>query len=151
MLSPSHKDRNLQQMVLTNLRKKFDMSARRFYYLSVIYNTFMSGKLFWKRPLRGLVENGDLNPKRLVGVNLTPSPCGFSKHVSSKKRMKPWFFVTLNIIIIHIFPENFIKFAQVVQKIWKISRSILAILSIFTDLLDFLTIPCYNKSNDVSL
>ena len=36
------------------------MSARGFYYLSVIYNTLMSGKLFWKLPLRGLVENGVL-------------------------------------------------------------------------------------------
>ena len=49
------------------------------------------------------------------GVNLT---CGFSKNnASSKERRKPWFFVTLNIIIRHIFPANSIEIPQVVQKI----------------------------------
>ena len=33
--------------------------------------------------------------------------CGFSKDASSIERVKPWFFVTFNIIISHIFPENF--------------------------------------------
>ena len=41
----------------------------------------------------------------------------FSKIVSSKERVKPWFFVTLNIILKHTFPKNFIEFSQVVQKI----------------------------------
>ena len=50
------------------------------------------------------------------GVNLTPS-CGFSKNVSSKGRVKPWFFVTFNIIIRHVFPENFIEISLVVQKL----------------------------------
>ena len=44
VLSPSLKDRNLLQMALTNLSKKFDMS----------------GNLFWKQSLRGVVENGVL-------------------------------------------------------------------------------------------
>ena len=30
---------------------------------------------------------------------------------------KPWFLVTFDIILRHIFPENFIEFPQVVQKI----------------------------------
>ena len=51
------------------------------------------------------------------GVKLTPSPCGFSKNVSFKEKVEPWFFVTFNIILRHIFPKNFIEFAQVVQKI----------------------------------
>ena len=42
---------------------------------------------------------------------------GFSKNVSSKERVKPWFFVIFNIIIGHIFPENFIETPQVFQKI----------------------------------
>ena len=45
---PSYKDRNLQQMTLTSptgLSKKFDIS----------------GELFWKQPLRGVVENGVLS------------------------------------------------------------------------------------------
>ena len=50
---------------------------------------------------------------------LPPSPCGFSKSVSSKERERPWFFVTFNIILRHIFPENFIEFPQVVQRIRK--------------------------------
>ena len=66
-----------------------------------------------------------LTLKRLGGqIDL---PCGFSKNVFSKGRVTLWFFVTFNIIISHIFPENFIEIPQVVQKIWKISLSILAI------------------------
>ena len=38
----------------------------------------------------------------------------FSKNVSSRETVKPWFFVTFNIIISHIFPENFIEILQVV-------------------------------------
>ena len=37
--------------------------------------------------------------------------------ISSKMKVKPWFFVTFNIIINHIFPEKFIEIPQVVQKI----------------------------------
>ena len=48
-------------------------------------------------------------------------PCGFSNNVSSKERVKRWFFGTFNIIISHIFPENFIEIPQVVQKLWRIS------------------------------
>ena len=44
--SPWYKDRNLWQMAL-NLSKKFDMS----------------GKLFWKQPLRGVLENSVLKIK----------------------------------------------------------------------------------------
>ena len=39
-----------------------------------------------------------------------PHPCGFSKNLSSKVRLKPWILVTFNIILRHIFPENFIEF-----------------------------------------
>ena len=54
-------------------------------------------------------------------------PCGFSNNVSSKERVKRCFFGTFNIIISHIFPENFIEIPQVDQKIWGIFLSILAI------------------------
>ena len=63
---------------------------------------------------------------RGVGGQFDPSPLWFSKNVSSKERVKPWFFVTFNIILRHMFPENFIEFPQVVQKIWRNSLSILA-------------------------
>ena len=62
-----------------------------------------------------------LNPKTARGggggVNLILPPCGFSKKVSSEEAVKPWFFVTFNIIIRYIFPENFIEIPQVVQKL----------------------------------
>ena len=45
----------------------------------------------------------------VVVVNLTPPPCGLSKHASSKERVKLWFFVAFNIIISHIFPEEDMK------------------------------------------
>ena len=63
-----------------------------------------------------VVLDSALTIKRLGGVNLRPPPCGFSKNVSSKERVKPWCFVTFNIIS-HIFSENFIEIPQVVQKI----------------------------------
>ena len=56
--------------------------------------------------------------------------------------------MTLNIIISHIFPENFIEIPQVVQKIWRIFLSILAISINFSDLLTF---PYYKETNNVSL
>ena len=43
-LSLSYKDRNLRQMALTNLSKRFDMS----------------GELFWKKPLRLVAKNSAL-------------------------------------------------------------------------------------------
>ena len=66
-----------------------------------------------------------LTLKRLGGQSDTT--LWFSKNASSKERAKPWFFVTFNIIISHIFPENFIEITVVVQKIWRISLSILAV------------------------
>ena len=55
-----------------------------------------------------------LNLKQLGEVNLALlPPCGFLKNVSSKEMVKPWFFVTSNIIIRHIFSENFIEIPQV--------------------------------------
>ena len=46
VLSPSYKDKNLRQMALTNLRC--------YMFLHV------SGTLFWKQPLREVVENSVL-------------------------------------------------------------------------------------------
>ena len=66
---------------------------------------------FWYNYRKGVI-----NPKTTGGkVNLTP--CGFSKNVSSKEMVKPWFFVTFNIIARYIFPGNFIEIPQVIQKI----------------------------------
>ena len=71
-----------------------------------------------------------LTLKRLrvsIWTPLSPPRCGFSKNVSSKERLKPWFFATFNVITSHTFTENFIKISKVVQKLWRISLSILAI------------------------
>ena len=57
-------------------------------------------------------------------------------------------FFTFNIIISHIFPENFIEIPQVIQKILKFS---VTILTIFINFLDFLTFPCYKDTNGVSI
>ena len=85
----------------------------------------------------------------------TLPPCGFSKSVFSKEREKPWFFVTFNIILRHIFPENFIEFPQVVQKIWRNSLSILAnfhqFSSIFWIFWIFWHYLLTKKTNGVSL
>ena len=59
-------------------------------------------------------------------VKLIP-PIAFRKMYFLKRRLNPVFFVTFNVILRHIFPENFIKFPQVVQKIWRNSLSKLAI------------------------
>ena len=58
-----------------------------------------------------------LTLKRLGSVNLTPPLRGFLKNVSSKQKVKPWFFVTFNIFISHIFPENYIEIPQSIQKL----------------------------------
>ena len=57
------------------------------------------------------------NPKTAGGHQFDPLPCGFSRSASSKEMEKPWFFVTFNIFLSQIFPENFIEITQVVQKI----------------------------------
>ena len=80
----------------------------------------------------------DYNDRCLLFLsNLTPLPpfYSFAKNVSSKERVKSRFFVTFNIILKYIFPNNFIEFSQVVQKIWRNSLLILVnfhqFLSIF--------------------
>ena len=42
-------------------------------------------------------------------ISLIPPSSGFLKNVSCRKRVGP-LFMTFNIIVSHIFPENFIKF-----------------------------------------
>ena len=49
-------------------------------------------------------------------VNLIPA-FDFSKNVSFKETVKPSFFVTFNIILKHILPENFIELPQASQRI----------------------------------
>ena len=86
-----------------------------------------------------------------IDLTLKCHPCGFSKNVSSKERVKLWFFVTFHIIMNHIFSENFIEIPQVVQKLWRFSPSILAIFINFHQFSRFFTFLCYKETNDVSL
>ena len=88
-----------------------------------------------------------LTLKSLRGIKLT-HPCGFSKSVFSRERVKPCFFVTFNIIISHIFPENLIEIPQFVQKICRFSPSI---LTIFTNFSDFLTFFCCKETNEITI
>ena len=85
-----------------------------------------------------------LIPKRLgEGVYLTPH-CRLSKNVSSREEGKPCFIMTFNIILSHIFPENFIEIPHPVQKIWRLFSTI---FWIFWDLLvtKKLMTSAYNK------
>ena len=73
-------------------------------------------------------------------------PCSFSKNVSSKERLKRWFFVTFNIIIGHIFPKNFIEIPQGFQKTWNISLSTLAISIYFYQFFGFFDISLFKRN-----
>ena len=68
---------------------------------------------------------------------IDPPPVVFQKMYLLKRGWNPGFFGTVNIILKHIFPENFIEFPEVVQKIWRN--------------LEFLTLHCYKETNDISL
>ena len=63
--------------------------------------------------------------------NQFDSLCCFSKNVSSRERVKTCFFVTFDIIVSHIFPENFIEIPHVGQNICRFSLSILTFSSVF--------------------
>ena len=71
--------------------------------------------------LRWITEYQLFDPKTLVGQFAPhppppPSPCGISNNVSSKERLTLWVFVTFNIIISYIFPENFIEIPKSLRR-----------------------------------
>ena len=72
-----------------------------------------------------------------------PPPCGFFKNAPFKQSVKPWFFVTFNIIVSHIFLENFIEIPQVVQKVWRLFLSIVAIFINFYQCFGFFDISLF--------
>ena len=65
----------------------------------------------------------------LSDLRVGEDSAAFSKDVSSRERVKLWFFVTFNIIIRHILQIwlKFIKNLNVVRKIWKCSPLVLTI------------------------
>ena len=71
-------------------------------------------------------------------------PLDFSKTSFLGRGWNPAFFLTFNITISYIFPENFIEISQVTQKIWRF-------FSFNIDFSDFLTFPYWRKTNDVSI
>ena len=52
-----------------------------------------------------------------LGEGQFDHPCEVSKSVSFRERVKTWLFVTLNIIVSHIFSENSIEIDLFVQRI----------------------------------
>ena len=82
----------------------------------------------------------------LLACQIDAPSCGFFKNVSSIERVEPWFFVTFNIILKDIFPENFIEFPQVVQKICRNTLSILANFINFLQFFEFFDITLLQRN-----
>ena len=78
------------------------------------------------------------SPKNERSISSFPPPLVFPKN---------YIFMTVKIIINHIFPEKFIEIRHIVQKIWKFCPSALTILIDFSD---FPTFPSYKETNDVT-
>ena len=72
--------------------------------------------------------------------------CGFPKNASSTEMLRRWFFVNFNIIISHIFPENFIEVPQVAEGLRRISLSILAIFIDFHGFFGFFDISLLQRN-----
>ena len=79
---------------------------------------------------------------RGISLNLTLL-YGFSKNVSSRERVRPWFFIIINI---HIFTATFTEIPEIVLKLWRFP---LSILTIFIDFLYLLIFPCYIETHDI--
>ena len=107
------------------------------FFISIIYDTITLLFCFYKtKPLKFRTWILTLNCWGRGGeINLTPClPFWFFQKSIFWREGQILIFVTFNIIISHIFPENFIKISQVVQKIWRFSTSI---LTNFINLWDF--------------
>ena len=102
---------------------------------SGVIKKFCSKENVYKISVKDCILIKLVQPLNGWGVNLTLR-CGFSKTLPSRDRLKPWFFVTFNIAISLIFPENVFEISQVFQKIWRFSPSILTIFIIFFGFLD---------------
>ena len=86
-----------------------------------------------------------------LGVSIwpsPPSPMWFLQKCVFWRNSKTLVFVTFDIVISHVFPENAIEISRVVQKIWRFSPSI---LTIFIDFSNFLTFICCKETKDVSM
>ena len=113
----------------------------------LIWGIYQERKILFLRLIELLSFNFLLNPGGggRGGLNWL-AHCGFSKNISSKQKVKPWFLMTFNIIISHVFPENFIDFPHVVQKIWKNSLLMLAIFINFPQFFEFFEITLLQRN-----
>ena len=121
------------------------------FFISIIYDTITLLFCFYKtKPLKFRTWILTLNCWGRGGeINLTPClPFWFFQKSIFWREGQILIFVTFNIIISHIFPENFIKNPHIVQRIW---RFFPPILTIFIAFLDSFMFPCYKETNDHSI
>ena len=85
------------------------------------------------------------NPKKASGSIL--NPLWFLQNYILYREDKAMVFV----ITRHIFPKNCIEVLQVIRKICRFSSSMFFFVTIFINILDFLTFPCWRQTNDVSI
>ena len=103
-------------------------------YLKIVFQNYhFNSYAVWFLRHQGLYVNCKKNRGSIW------RPCALFKNLFSRERVQPCFLVTFNIIISHIFPDDFIEHPQVVHKISGFPPSI---LTIFIDFLDFLTFHC---------
>ena len=106
--------------------------------LAVLDKIMDKNKCTFKKLRRIWMQMLKLNPKKAWG-SIWP-PYGFSKYLSCKESVKPWLLVTFNAIINNIFLENLMEISQFVQKIWRLSLSILPIFCNFHQVFGFFDI-----------
>ena len=82
--------------------------------MTFVYDEIITKKIIEHTFGKKRACNNLYNPKTGGEVNLTL--CGFSKIASSKERVKPWFFVTFNIILKHTFPETLLNFLKSLRR-----------------------------------
>ena len=84
--------------------------------------------------------------------HLTPPPMplfqGISKRCVFHKKGESLFFVTFDIIISHIFPEDFMEISKIIQNIRRFSYSQ---LTIFINFFYFLAFSSCKETNGISL
>ena len=90
----------------------------------------------WNTPATNFV-NLKINPKTVKEKSIWPNSLWFFQKCAFYRESETLIFVTFNVIIIHIFPENFVEIPQVFWTIWRLSPSI---LTIFVDTLHFFNI-----------
>ena len=113
-------------------------------FFNKVADGFFAEHLWTTAAVKVIIETLDqdanyvLTLKQLGGVSIWPLPCGFTKNVFFGERMGSWFFMTFNITINDIIPENFTEIPQLVRKIWRLSSLILTTFINYLDFLHFL-------------